>query len=89
MNAGDYKLYVGGGAINRAFGVLLREEQGLELVEVRWCLVSGGVSSHSGASKVEVASATLRGMRSVVGRMPVVTFTYDDDVFRQAHVQGK
>ena len=57
--------------------------------EVRWCLVSGGVSSHSGASKVEVASATLRGMRSVVGRMPVVTFTYDDDVFRQAHVQGK
>ena len=33
MNAGDYKLYVGGGAINRAFGILLREEQGLELDE--------------------------------------------------------
>ena len=33
MNAGDYKLYVGGGAINRAFGVRLREEQGLELDE--------------------------------------------------------
>ncbi|CAE7494063.1 FKBP62, partial [Symbiodinium pilosum] len=29
-NAGDYRLYVGGGAINRAFGDLLKREQGLQ-----------------------------------------------------------
>ena len=56
--------------------------------EVRWCLVSGGVYRHSSASKADVASFTRRGMRSVVGDMPIVTVTYDDDVFLHAHLQG-
>merc|ERR1719284_1757087 len=29
VNAGDYRLYLGGGSINRAFGDLLKEQQGL------------------------------------------------------------
>ena len=57
--------------------------------EVRWCLVSGGVYIHSSANKIDVASATLRGMRAVNGDTPVVTFTYDNDVFRLADLQGK
>eukprot|EP00929_Paragymnodinium_shiwhaense_P009657 TRINITY_DN11390_c0_g1_i1.p1 TRINITY_DN11390_c0_g1~~TRINITY_DN11390_c0_g1_i1.p1 ORF type:complete len:333 (-),score=74.74 TRINITY_DN11390_c0_g1_i1:410-1408(-) len=53
--------------------------------EVRWCLVSGGVYCHPDASKLEVARATLRGMRKaeIVG-LEVVTFTYDEDIFQRA-----
>lgn len=57
--------------------------------EVRWCLVSGGVYRHSNASKLDVASATLRGMMRVGGNKPMITFTYDEDVFQRAYLHGK
>lgn len=55
--------------------------------ELRWCLVSGGVYRHDDVSKVDVAAATLRGMRSVKDTDLLVTFTYDDDAFRLAAEQ--
>merc|ERR1712194_170611 len=56
-----------------------------QIQEVRWCLVSGGVYCHGDVSKLEVASATLRGMLSAEDAKGLtVTCTYDDDVFRQA-----
>lgn len=56
-----------------------------QIQEVRWCLVSGGVYCHEDASKLEVASATVRGMLSAEDAKGLtVTFTYDEDVFRQA-----
>ncbi|CAK0901336.1 unnamed protein product [Prorocentrum cordatum] len=66
-------------------GAYNRAGDGARIEEVRWCLVSGGVYCHGDVSKLEVASATLRGMLSAKGaRSLTVTFAYDDDVFRQA-----
>ena len=53
--------------------------------ELRWCLVSGGVYCHWNATKLDVARATLRGMREAkVFGLEVVTFTYDEDIFQKA-----
>jgi len=51
--------------------------------EVRWCLVSGGVYCHPAVEKLEVAAATIQGMREAAVSI-LVTFTYDEDVFRRA-----
>lgn len=56
---------------------------GALIEEVRWCLASGGVYCHPDVKKVEVAAATIHGMRD--SNIDVsVTFTYDEDAFRQA-----
>lgn len=56
---------------------------GVPIEEIRWCLASGGVYCHPDVEKVEVAAATIHGMRD--SNMDVlVTFTYDEDVFRRA-----
>ena len=53
--------------------------------EIRWCLVSGGVYLHKEVTKEEVASATMRGMRSTErGTGLHVTFAYDEDSFAKA-----
>lgn len=51
--------------------------------EVRWCLASGGVYCHPDAGKVEVAAATIQGMRASEVDV-LVTFAYDEDAFRRA-----
>lgn len=51
--------------------------------EVRWCLVSGGSYCHPDVQKVEVAAATIHGMRDSAVDI-LVTFTYDEDAFRRA-----
>ena len=54
---------------------------GVLVEEVRWCLVSGGKY----CNKLDVASATLRGLLAAEGAQELyVTFTYNDDVFRVA-----
>ena len=59
--------------------------QGLPLIEkLRWCLVSGGVYRHGDVSKIEVARATLRGMKAAEARGFEVIFAYDEDVFADA-----
>lgn len=58
---------------------------GPPIEEVRWCLVSGGVYRHSNVSKVDVARITIQGMKAARGADGlVVTFGYDEDVFKQA-----
>eukprot|EP00401_Gymnodinium_catenatum_P077874 CAMPEP_0117520550 /NCGR_PEP_ID=MMETSP0784-20121206/33224_1 /TAXON_ID=39447 /ORGANISM="" /LENGTH=342 /DNA_ID=CAMNT_0005316543 /DNA_START=1 /DNA_END=1029 /DNA_ORIENTATION=+ len=60
---------------------------------VQFCLVSGGVYRHPEASKFDVASATVVGLRSAVESFssseaaPVVRFAYDDHAFEDA-VEG-
>mmetsp|Transcript_81419 Transcript_81419/g.154562 ORF Transcript_81419/g.154562 Transcript_81419/m.154562 type:complete len:360 (+) Transcript_81419:108-1187(+) len=56
---------------------------GNPIEEVRWCLVSGGVYCHPEVQKVEVAAATIHGMRDSEVDV-LVTFTYDENAFRQA-----
>jgi len=53
---------------------------------LRICLLSGGVYKHPAASKVEVASALIKGLISGSGGplMPVLDFAFDDDCFLQA-----
>lgn len=63
-------------------------KEGLPLIEeVRWCLVSGGVYRHQDSTKIEVAKATISGMRSVEddGSVQQVTFTFDEDCFKIAY----
>jgi len=58
---------------------------GPPIEEVRWCLVSGGVYRHESVSKVDVARITIQGMRAARGADGlVVTFAYDEDVFKKA-----
>jgi len=74
----------------RALDVVAKYNQlhvGAAIEEVRWCLVSGGVYCHKDATKGEVAAATMKGMLQSEATV-LVTFTYDDDVFRLAH-EGK
>lgn len=53
--------------------------------EIRWCLVSGGVYRHESATKLDVARATIRGMKAASGTAGLaVTFTYDENVFQLA-----
>jgi len=56
-----------------------------KIEEIRWCLVSGGVYRHGQASKFDVAKATLQGMSFAPDANLTVTFTYDENVFEQAH----
>jgi hypothetical protein len=56
---------------------------GAPIEEVRWCLVSGGAYCHLAVQKVEVAAATIHGMRDTQVDV-LVTFTYDENVFRRA-----
>ncbi|CAK0811740.1 unnamed protein product [Prorocentrum cordatum] len=63
----------------------------LPVVEaLQFCLVSGGVYRHPDASKLDVAAATVRGLRlgasegPAGGSLPVVRFAYDEGVFERA-----
>ncbi len=56
---------------------------GNPIEEVRWCLVSGGMYCHPEVEKVEVAVATIHGMRDSQVDV-LVTFTYDENAFRKA-----
>jgi len=55
---------------------------------VQWCLVSGGVYRHPQTSKLDVAKATVEGLRkSVLGadcHPPQFKFAYDEGVFEEA-----
>ncbi len=62
------------------------ESQQVKVQNVGWCLVSGGVYKPPDATKLDVALATLRGILLVQNR-PMVTFAYDDDVFKSAWFQ--
>lgn len=53
--------------------------------QIRWCLVSGGVYKHGDTSKIDVAHATIRGMKAARGTSGLsVLFSYDEDSFKQA-----
>lgn len=60
---------------------------------VRWCLVSGGVFRHPSCGKVDIAKATVRGMRRAEDAVKLsgvdltVTLLYDEDCFRTALMQ--
>eukprot|EP00927_Polykrikos_kofoidii_P015830 TRINITY_DN17091_c0_g1_i1.p1 TRINITY_DN17091_c0_g1~~TRINITY_DN17091_c0_g1_i1.p1 ORF type:complete len:156 (+),score=23.99 TRINITY_DN17091_c0_g1_i1:215-682(+) len=55
---------------------------------LRVSLLSGGVYKHPGATKLQVATALIRGLTAsdhgVEGRLPRLDFAFDDDVFRIA-----
>lgn len=63
-----------------------------QLEVVQFCLVSGGVFRHRDSSKVEVAAATVQGLRSGAlaaaaagnAKLPVVRFGYDEGAFEDA-----
>ena len=60
----------------------------LEFIEdIRWCLVSGGSYKHENVTKVEVARATIRGMRraQLHNYNLTATFINDDDAFARAY----
>jgi len=58
---------------------------------VQWCLVSGGVYKQAECTKLDVASATLRGMIScaeekgrIPSSLPLMRFAYDEAAFENA-----
>eukprot|EP00931_Biecheleriopsis_adriatica_P004363 TRINITY_DN106045_c0_g1_i1.p1 TRINITY_DN106045_c0_g1~~TRINITY_DN106045_c0_g1_i1.p1 ORF type:complete len:333 (-),score=73.06 TRINITY_DN106045_c0_g1_i1:81-1079(-) len=61
-NAGDYRLYVGGGAINRAFGALFKKEHGLQF---------GKISEDYQTMHVELLEASRKAGRKLMAAKDV------------------
>ena len=70
-NAGDYRLYVGGGAINKAFLSLLKQEQGLECEEVseEYAQLHRALLHASRIAGKLVSAAEVPGVTSLLGRL--------------------